>query len=58
MDDVSELDDDDEKEEGKTDKPLAKWTMQELKDYAATKNLKKYKSLTKNKLIELIENAE
>ena len=54
LSDVGNFDDDDEK----TEKPLAKWTVKELQDYAATKNLKKYKSLTKPKLIELIENAE
>tara|TARA_B100000519_G_C14173952_1_gene405322 strand:- start:346 stop:1062 length:717 start_codon:yes stop_codon:yes gene_type:complete len=54
LSDVGDFDDDDEK----TEKPLAKWTVKELQDYAATKNLKKYKSLTKPKLIELIENAE
>ena len=54
LSDVGDFDDDDEK----TEKPLAKWTVKELQDYAATKKLKKYKSLTKPKLIELIENAE
>jgi len=57
-DDLSDVGDFDDEDDGKTDKPLAKWTVKELQDYAATKNLKKYKSLTKPKLIELIENAE
>tara|TARA_E500000178_G_scaffold77207_1_gene75274 strand:- start:174 stop:926 length:753 start_codon:yes stop_codon:yes gene_type:complete len=57
-DDLSDVGDFDDEDHEKTDKPLAKWTVKELQDYAATKNLKKYKSLTKPKLIELIENAE
>lgn len=55
-DDLSDIGDFDDEE--KPDKPLDKCTVQELKDYAAKKKLKKYKSLTKPKLIELIENAE
>tara|TARA_X000000950_G_scaffold27400_1_gene29476 strand:+ start:10645 stop:11361 length:717 start_codon:yes stop_codon:yes gene_type:complete len=57
-DDLSDVGDFDDEDHEKTDKPLAKWTVKELQDYAATKKLKKYKSLTKPKLIELIENAE
>ena len=62
LDDVSDLDEEEmnEIEESvvKEKKPLDKWTVQELKDYAAEKNMKRYKSLTKPKLIELIELIE
>ena len=62
LDDVSDLDEEEmnEIEESvvKEKKPLDKWTVQELKDYAAEKKMKRYKSLTKPKLIELLELLE
>jgi len=65
LDEVSDLDEEVNEEVKempvvavKEKKPLDKWTVQELKEYAAEKNLKRYKSLTKPKLIELIEKAE
>ena len=55
LDDISSDIEDNEAEEKK---PLDKLTVQELKYLAEKKNLKRYKSLTKPKLIELIEKAE
>ena len=55
LDDISsDIEDNEEKEK----KSLDKLTVQELKDLAKERNLKRYKSLTKPKLIELIEKAE
>lgn len=60
LDEISDLDEEVVKKEitVSDQKPLDKWTVGELKAYAAEKNLKRYKSLTKPKLIELIEKAE
>tara|TARA_B100001142_G_scaffold329043_1_gene390904 strand:+ start:18 stop:794 length:777 start_codon:yes stop_codon:yes gene_type:complete len=58
-DNEAEPQDKDEAEpQDKEKKPLDKLTVQELKFLAEKKNLKRYKSLTKPKLIELIEKAE
>ena len=55
LDDISsDIEDNEEKEKKSWDK----LTVQELKDLAKERNLKRYKSLTKPKLIELIEKAE
>lgn len=59
LDDISsDIEDNEAEPQDKEKKPLDKLTVQELKYLAEEKNLKRYKSLTKPKLIELIEKAE